>query len=403
MWSVIIYFINNYENLVRKILIFITNHNILFVKLFQILSTNKELPIPYFKECTNHYSAYSNDIDHELLDELLTSYKLTLCSSRPINAGMIALVFKGFRDGKYFAIKMKRRNIESRLLAGYNELYYLYKFARFICYQFKSASSLLNLIKGFIDSKDHIMEQCEFDREIKAMNTFNWEFSELENIKNADKIVVPMVYNRDDEKRFIIMDFLEGTDCFHIPEKDKIDYLRLISSCMTIQIMFTSIIHTDPHPGNIIYMDVNGIKKLGIIDFGMHAYIDTDIKMDVAKGLSSLVVKSSVKPITYLRYLTNPPIQFDKYSVDIFNKLNEEALKIFGYFDDGTINEHKIMMMYITITQAHPDFTNLELNRDMVRLLIAFSSFLTTCMYLCDHNRELCSDIMKTTVTELVS
>ncbi len=397
-----------YKWLIRFALNCITNHNILFVKLFQVLSTNQDISpdfLSYFKECTNCYSCYSHDVDHELLDEILQTQNITLCGSRPINAGMIALVYKGYRitDGKYIAIKTKRKNIEARLTAGYNQLLLFYKIAIFLCYPFSNLYSALNLIKVFIDSKDHIMDQCDFGLEIKAMNAFNWEFSELENIKHSDKIIVPMVYNHDNEKRYIAMDFLEGVDCFRVNDEDKIQYMKILATCQTIQILFTSIMHTDPHPGNIIYMNDNGVKKLGIIDFGMHAYIDTDVKMDVAKGLSSLVRRTSVKPITYLRSLTNPPIQFNKYSQDIFDKLNDEALKIIGYFHDGTINEQKIIVCYSAIKLMHPDFSKLELNLDTVRMIIAFASMLATQLYLCNHDHVLYADIMKNALSDLLS
>jgi len=406
-------------SLFRSFLVFLTNHNILFVKLFQVLSTSQHLSpkfLDYFKECTNSYSCYSDDVDHELLGEILRTHNITLCDNRPINAGMIALVYKGISDcksdgmsdkskSKYVAIKIKRKNIESRLISGYNELYWVYKIAVFLCWPFAKASSFLKLIRGFIDNKDHIMEQCDFAREIKAMNTFGWEFSNnLENIKNTDKIVVPMVHNRDDESRYIVMDFLEGIDCFHIPEQDKEEYLQLVCSCQAIQVLFTTIIHVDPHPGNIIYMnDENNIKKIGIIDFGMHAYIDTDAKTDVAKGISSIVVKTSTPPITYIRHLTVPPIQLNKYSGEVFNKMNQCAEEIIQMFDDGTTSEHKIIECYVKIAQLHPDFANLELNRDIIRMLLALSSLLTTGLYLCNNDKDKYSTILKNTVLDLVS
>ena len=395
-------------SLFRSFLVFLTNHNILFVKLFQVLSTSQHLSpkfLDYFKQCTNSYSCYSADVDHELLDEILNTHSITLCDNKPMNAGMIALVYKGYRvnDEKYVAIKMKRKNIESRLLSGYKELYWVYNMMAILCYPFARLTSMLRLVKGFIDNKDHIMEQCDFAREIKALNTFGWEFSELENITNSDKIVVPMVYNSDDESRYIVMDFLEGVDCFHIPDQDKPEYLQLVCSCQAIQVLFTTIIHVDPHPGNIIYMNVEGVKKIGIIDFGMHAYIDTDAKTDIAKGISSIVVKSSTPPITYIRHLTIPPIQLNKYSGETFYKMNQCAEEIIQMFDNGTTNEQEIIECYVKITQLHPDFANMEFNRDIIRMLLALSSLLTTGLYLCNNDKERYATILKTTILDLVS
>jgi hypothetical protein len=104
----------------RSFLVFLTNHNILFVKLFQVLSTNELLSpgfLSYFKECTNNYSCYSSDVDHELLDEILKTHQLALCSSRPINAGMIALVYTPFHISNAY----KPPSVASRERSSLNE------------------------------------------------------------------------------------------------------------------------------------------------------------------------------------------------------------------------------------------------------------------------------------------
>ena len=411
MWFIIQFlfeFVSGQKDAVRNLLYRLTLHNILCVKLFQILSTNQIVSgdiADYFKHCTNRYECYANDVDHALLDELLSAYGITLCSARPINAGMIAIVFKGYRasDGKYVAIKMKRRNIEARLMAGYHELRLVHRIASIMFYPFKQIHSTLYLVQGFIDSSDHIMEQCDFRREIQAMVTFNWEISELDNIRDSDKIVTPFVYNADNESRFIVMDFLEGVDCFHIKEQDKDIYLELISLCEILQVLFTTVMHTDPHPGNIIYMNVDGIRKLGIIDFGMHAYIDTEIKSDVASGITSLVFPNNVKPITYIKHLTIPPINIDTYDDRIVELMNREAQKVVDHFDNGTISEQNIIACYNAIKRLHNDFCLLKLNIDMVKLLIALSSLLTTGLYIANHDREKYSNCLKDTLKRVLS
>jgi len=94
----------------------IAKHNILFVKVFQYLSSF-EGNIPseitkVLKTYTTH--AFVNpvaDIDYELLEYIERKYGVEKVQSKPNNAGMIAVIFNGVikKTGELVVIKIKKR------------------------------------------------------------------------------------------------------------------------------------------------------------------------------------------------------------------------------------------------------------------------------------------------------
>ena len=117
-------FHKNTEKTVISIAEQLAQINIVYVKFVQAISASSGIidndvklrlaqyadNVPYKKE----------DLDFTFLRELQES-GIFLKSTKPINAGLIAVVFKGSdKDGKLYAIKVKRRNIY-QLIAGLRE------------------------------------------------------------------------------------------------------------------------------------------------------------------------------------------------------------------------------------------------------------------------------------------
>jgi len=110
-----------YEAFIYNISRKLASKNVLYVKLFQAISLNNKLidesvnnELLKFTDCVPYTE---QDTNNELLQELMKRYKLRITESiRPINSGMISLVYKCLQDnGVPIIIKMKRKNIDNRL------------------------------------------------------------------------------------------------------------------------------------------------------------------------------------------------------------------------------------------------------------------------------------------------
>ena len=302
----------NYDQVIRATIDSFIKHNIIFIKVFQALSSNEFFEKKFnnhLKQCTNHANFYKEDQDEALLATILQTYDIELYQNKPINSGMIALAYKGKinKTNTDVIIKMKRKNIKKRLVSGYEEFRFWYKIIRWVSFN----SDMMNSISSFIDTEEYIVSQCDFEQEIVAMKRTKREISktvEKLKIKGLEKIVIPSVYNHDDESRFIVIEFLAGVSCFEA--ENKYDTLYTLSSFGLTSIFVNSHFHTDLHPGNIICMD-NG--QLGIIDFGMTVEVSSKLNSGFMGVIQILMgnINSNDKSADYLSCFTQmvePPL-----------------------------------------------------------------------------------------------
>jgi predicted unusual protein kinase regulating ubiquinone biosynthesis (AarF/ABC1/UbiB family) len=376
-------------------------HNALFTKLFQILSANKLVShevADYFRKCTNNSSYSDEDIDVEFLDEIKREYHITLYSEKPINTGMIAIVFKGNKDGTDVAVKIARKNIRTRLAKGFKELQWFYNI---VCYFYRE-NPVLTLVANFIGAQDCILDQCSFKNEIRAHKKMACNLSEIENVTDIDKLVVPLIYNKEGESRFIISEFLEGIDCFSVEKAERDQYTKLITIFSMSQIFLTEVVHTDTHPGNMIYMKQEGVLKLGIIDFGMNCFISKETREGIVAILGS--INNEYDPKKAYRFFEPfllPKIRFTSYSDEVRTKINILSEHITGLIKGGSVTEHQIVMAVKELGAIHNDFKKVSLNVETVQLVIAQACLLSTCSFLSE--KEHIAKCYSEVIRELIS
>lgn len=106
--------------------------------------------------------------------------------------------------------------------------------------------------------------ECDYEREAGWLKQARLQFTE------ADRIVVPRVFDEFSTKRILTMEYLDG---LHLPayvetnpsqaERDR--YGELIFQSMTRLYYQLRIMYADPHPGNYLFLSDG---RLGLIDFG---------------------------------------------------------------------------------------------------------------------------------------
>jgi len=391
----------SYHEFINRAFDLLIERNALFVKLFQILSANKFVSpevADYFRKCTNNSSYSDDDIDVELLDEIKRDYHIQFYKEEPINAGMIAIVFKGRKDGTDVAVKIARKDIRTRLDKGFTSLQWFYKL---VCFFYRD-NPILTLVAKFIEAKDCILDQCSFENEIQAHRTMADNLSEIENVTDIDKLIVPKIYNKDGESRFIITEFLDGIDCFSVEKAERDQYTRLITVFSMSEVFLTEVVHTDTHPGNLIYMKQDGVLKLGIIDFGMNCFISRETREGVVAILGS--INNDYDPSKAYRFFEPfllPKVSFASYSDDVRNKINGVSEHITGLIKGGSVTEHEIVMAVKELGNIHSDFKKVSLNVETVQLVIAQACLLSTCSFLSD--KEHISKCYSEVIKELIS
>lgn len=369
----------NYDQVIRGTIDTLIKHNIIFIKVFQALSSNEFFEKKFnnhLKQCTNHANFYQEDQDEALLATILQTYDIELYQNKPINSGMIALAYKGKinKTNTDVIIKMKRKNIKKRLVSGYAEFRFWYKIIRWISFN----SDMMNSISSFIDTEEYIVSQCDFEQEIVAMKRTKREISETVEklkIKGLEKIVIPSVYNHDDESRFIVIEFLAGVSCFEA--ENKYDTLYTLSSFGLTSIFVNSHFHTDLHPGNLICMD-NG--QLGIIDFGMTVEVSSKLNSGFMGVIQILMgnINSNDKSADYLSCFTQmvePPLDLSLFTTEERDTANVILTDLFTSLFCGKLTEYEIRIYLKKIFGVSKKSKNYRISLPCFKLLLGFTMF----------------------------
>ena len=401
----------SYDEYIRLVLLNLTQSNVLFIKLFQSLSANKSVSphmLTLFRKNTNSSEYYQDDIDYKLIDRIREKYDIVIENLVPINSGMIAIVFKGnTREGNELVIKIKRKDIAARLERGYKQFVFWYQVAKVITYPIQ-ANDFLESIASFIESKDYIMTQCDFNNEIEVMRTTKEEvgdFSENNTISDLDKILIPDVYNLPGDDDFIVMDYLSGTTCFAIDENEKEQYVRLLLKFALCSNYLFRYMHTDLHPGNLICMKDEGKLKLGIIDFGMSLNIgDSNIKLALSR-VSDILLNSNDKQkdfIFYVKDLLNPAPDISLYTSEQRIKLNIIIENLFTDLLKGKLTELTIRKYKSKIDTIVPGLSKNHFDVDVVKILLAFTMINSTILSL-TRDTEFIYETQKKIIVEIYS
>lgn len=259
--------------------------NIVYVKFVQAISASTGIIDNNTKQRLAQYAdnvPYKReDLDFTFLKELQEN-GIFLKSSKPINAGLIAVVFKASdKDGNIYAVKVKRRNIYQTMMNNVREIEWIID--KLMGYDFFKK---INIKQHFERNRHILFEQMDFENEVEHIKTFRTNF------ENIDNIIIPNVYEEYTKKNenIIVMDFIEGMKLSELESEDKIHYCKEVAKFGLKCMFFDSVYHGDMHQGNIFFIldqkekdedddgasddipteDTHAKKyKLGIIDFGI--------------------------------------------------------------------------------------------------------------------------------------
>lgn len=254
--------------LVRRLSRRLSNLNILAVKVFQALtdnfidqSMNNELI-----EYTDQAPWKEDDIDYDSLSAITHKYNITLLDGykKPINAGMISLVFKGYQRTKPVVIKIKRRHIEDRLNRDIANLLILVQI--FSIFPFIKNCQVADIIHRNIFL---IRKQTDFLQEVDNMNRMRNKCNHLKyvHIPQAERQIT------ENNPNVIVMEYMQGLKIDQVDESDYEGFAKQVVKFGVVSIALHGVVHGDLHCGNILFMkdavDAKYPYKIAILDFGI--------------------------------------------------------------------------------------------------------------------------------------
>lgn len=271
------------QNISKKL----AKKNILYVKLFQAIAFNNNL---ITNEINTELISFSNsvpyceeDIDFLLLESLKYKYHLQFDNMRPINSGIISLVYKAKKtDNSFVILKVKRKNVKRQLDDSVKNFYYISYLLSFIPFLKR-----MNIHSTINKTLSLMNEQLNFPNEVK--NTMEMK----ENCKNLDYVKIPEVYQEitSSYPDAIVMEYIDGKHINEIEQEDYEIYAKQVIKYGFVTSFITGLIHADMHSGNILFIKEDGpVHKIAPIDFGIVTKIDQYARMEILEVISELTI-----------------------------------------------------------------------------------------------------------------
>jgi ubiquinone biosynthesis protein len=254
---------NPQRSFIERISTRMARDNILYIKIFQALSSHEDIisneDREYLLKYTENVPYTRDDYDIVKIMTYLRDQDISLYKLEPIASGVISLVFHGWDNTskQEVAIKVKREGINNRIDRDLKDLKTQIDF-------FQKFTNL-NIKDIYEENKDILMNQVNFNQEVE-----NIKFYHKIN-ENFNYIKIPKVYEELSNDDTIVMEYIRGNRLNDIIDTDdSIKYGNLLSKFIFKHFLIDRCFHGDMHPGNIIFLkDEDGNHQLGIIDFGI--------------------------------------------------------------------------------------------------------------------------------------
>jgi ubiquinone biosynthesis protein len=263
----------DYSFFIDRLTMRLASINILYVKVFQAFALNNSLIDDkinnnLLKFTDNAPWSYS-DINLQELIDVADKYDIHLNSGyeKPINSGMISLVFKACKKSNYnekVIIKMKRKNIQEKLDQAIDNLLFTMYVLSFI-----PIINKYQLAEVVTKNIEIIRHQTNFIEEIDNMERVS------QNCKHLKYVKIPKA-NRQVTEEFpnvILMDYIEGIKINQIKQEDYEGFAKQVVKFGLVTTIIHGVVHGDLHSGNILFIkdekDIKYPHKIGVIDFGI--------------------------------------------------------------------------------------------------------------------------------------
>jgi len=394
-------FLNNYENFINNITKRLAEKNILYVKIFQAFAlTNNIIDKRIHNELlkfTDNVPWTNEDIDRNTLVSLENEYGVEILNNyKPINSGMISLVFKCIKRNKFtsvnefFIIKMKRYNIENILNEAIDKMLFCVRLLSFIPiinnYQFSDViHNNIYLIK----------HQTDFHKEVENINKMQ------NNCKKLRYIKIPKVHIAVTNKHSncIMMEFIEGKPLQDIDPSDYEEYSKQIIKFVLVTLFMNDLCHGDLHTGNMLFIKDNSDPKykykIAILDFGILYEIEkmknilfyafaNMYDLPPEELASNILVSGIIEPVDVISRLS--PIHHSNIIAILTQFINDTIYVSKHFSQKNAFRSLAFLNDYIVNNNLIVDGFKIRPSDDFIKVQMIFTMFYGVIYTLCGDN-----------------
>lgn len=303
-----------------------------FIKFGQLLSTRRDiLPVTFIEELAklqDNVEFFDKTIALKIIEQELKcplTEVFSYISDKPIAAASLSQVYKArlISDNSTVVVKVQRPGIKDIIEKDIEIMVLLGQILETHVEEFRRLN-LCNFVQEF---KKTIFLEINFRIEMLNILKFKDYFAEDKTVK------IPQVYKKYCTSKLLVLEDIEGIkiDRVKILNENGYDLNLLSKRFVTViakQIFIYGIVHSDPHPGNIVVLPGNVI---GFLDFGMVRILDPYSK----KILMDLLIGCITKNTTGI---SNLLIQFKESTetarkIDI-NKLSKNIYEMLSFYGE---------------------------------------------------------------------
>lgn len=227
-------------------------------------------------------------------------------------------------DGREVVLKILKPGIERIIDIDFAILHFVFKLLSHFR-AFSDHADFIDVLSEFIRVTG---DELNFRRERYIANEFRKGLARFTYVK------IPLIFDEYCTPRIIVMEYCEGDRVNNVGAwigrgNDPLVIAKRLVEIYVEQFLAMSLIHFDPHPGNILISENN---RMVLLDFGMAGEISEEMRGGLADSLEALVERNSRKIIDVLFRLGFIKRSANRYSllpvVDFFMNELLETMKL---------------------------------------------------------------------------
>lgn len=316
-----------------------------FIKLGQLLSTRPDfLPMPYIEALSrlqDNVGPFPYEEVERIVQEELgvrISKAFAEFDRNPLAAASLGQVHRAvLRDGKHVAVKVQRPGIRTEIIKDLDALEDIMDTAEKVAASARRLS-LSGMLKEFRKS---LLQELDYRLEAQNLKKIS------SNLERYENIVIPSPIEDYSTSKVLTMEYVKGTK---ITKLSPLTFLELdgkklaedLFNAYLDQVLVDGFFHADPHPGNVLLTED---KKIGLIDLGMVARVDPELR---EKLIKLLLYISEGKGREAARVSLDLGPKTDEYDED---KLLREGGDFVSRYYDAPLKQIKVGRVVMEITR----------------------------------------------------
>ena len=316
-----------------------------FVKLGQLLSTRPDLlPRPYI-EALARLQDKVGPFPYEEVEKVITSELAVRMSkafshfdAKPIAAASLGQVHHAaLRDGRPVAVKVQRPGIRERIA---EDLEVLDEIAEFLDKHTRMGRRY-EFQRILEDFRKSLIRELDYRQEARNLNLLD------ENLKDFDRIVIPIPVDDYTTSRVLTMDFIRGKKVTSLGplarmEMDGGALAEQLFKAYLKQVLVDGFFHADPHPGNVFLTDDG---RIALIDLGMTARIAPHMQEKLLMLLLAISENRADDAATISIEMGEPKEDFNK------TEFLRRVADLVGKQQDAKVGQFEVGRLMLEVTR----------------------------------------------------